>query len=64
MRLTVWWSLHFVASCFHFKAINVSSTKFYGHSPVSCMLSISFAISLRPSYPNTLSTFPDTLSSP
>jgi hypothetical protein len=48
MRLTVLYSVHFVAFAFFFKAI-VVSTESLGHSPVSYMLLISHVTSLRPS---------------
>jgi hypothetical protein len=48
MRLTVWWSLYFVAFGFFFKAVVVIAVKSLGHFPMSYML-ISRVSSLRPS---------------
>jgi len=55
-RMIVWWSLHFVAFGFFFKAIIVTSLKSLGYSLVSYMLFIGCVISLRPSSPNSFST--------
>ena len=44
IRLIVQRSLHFVACVFFFKAIIVTSVKSLGHSPVSCMVLISFVV--------------------
>jgi hypothetical protein len=57
-------SLHFVACGFFFKAINVTSVKSLGHSPVSYMVLIYFLIIFKPPSPKNLSTSPGTSSSP
>jgi hypothetical protein len=58
MMLTVWWSLHFVAFDFFFKAITATSVKSLGYSSVSHMLLISCVTILGPSSPNILCTLP------
>jgi hypothetical protein len=63
MRLTVRWSLQFVAFGFIFKAVILAWMKSLGHSSVSHMLLISYVVSLRPSSPKNLSASPGTSSS-
>ena len=58
IRLTVRWSLHFVAYGFFFKAIIVTSVKSLGHSPVSYKVLINFVIIFKPSSPSNISTTP------
>jgi hypothetical protein len=60
----VGWLLHFVTFDFVFKAITVTSVKHLGHPAVSYTLFINYAISVRPSSPNNLSTSTGTSTSP
>jgi len=58
MMLTLWWSLHFVACSFLFKAITATSAKFLGHYSVSYTLLFSCVTVLRPPSPNSFNKSP------